>query len=191
MVTPDYQITSKHTNLISLNNVEDEVCPSCGLFEALDAKTGWCAACTNNSAPSGVCIRCGRDFNPDNEGRRVCSTCRKHEWFERNGDLLDRLLARGLKLPTAIKYVATVNRPTCLCCGNIIPNRTRGTAKFCSRTKACRRATRSFRYYRDKGLNAQDALEKVKAKLDERTQLQVHGGIVEQETEALDRTNHE
>lgn len=146
-------------------SLSEEVCPSCGGFEVLDANSGWCISCTIANAPAGICIKCHREFNPDSEGRRVCSTCRKHEWFERNGDLLDRLLARGLKLPTAIKYVTLVNRPICLCCGGVIRNRPNDKANFCSRTKECRRATRSLKYYRDeKGLNAQDALDKVVSK---------------------------
>lgn len=143
------------------------LCPSCGNWDSLDTNSGWCASCVEASVPAGICIRCKRFFAQDNNGvRRVCSTCRKVEWFHRNADALDRVLGHGYTLAEAIEVVTKLNRPTCLSCGEHIKNGTAGVNIFCRKYAKCRTAARRYRYYRNlKGMNAQQALDTVKEKI--------------------------
>lgn len=142
-----------------------EVCPSCGDFSSLDSLTGWCVRCTIANIPAGTCITCRREFPPDNEGRRICSTCRQHRWYHRNGDALDRLVAQGATVQQAVAYVTESLRPHCVSCGDPIYSGRINHALFCSKTK-CSKAARSYKYYRlERGLNAQEALAKVQENL--------------------------
>lgn len=140
------------------------LCPSCGSWDDLDVSMGWCTSCVEASVPAGTCIRCKKHFSQDNNGaRRICSICRKVEWFHRNGDALDRMRAEGFSAETAIRLVAKNNRPTCISCGEFIKNGTAGVHIFCRKHDKCKTAARRYRYYRNlKGMNAQEAIEAVK-----------------------------
>lgn len=154
-----------HSPHPSTEEYTNHICPSCGAFGELDEQTGWCASCRLASVPSGTCIRCGRDFPPDREGRRICSTCRKYEWFYKNGDALDRAIADGHLLDKAVQIVSESLRPYCLSCGDPIYS---GSTHylFCKKTQRCRKAARSYKYYTyERGLTAQEALAKVQENL--------------------------
>jgi hypothetical protein len=138
---------------IPLSTTEQEFCAECGEFvDQLNEFTGWCHACSGTT-PSAVVIYLW-------SGKRTL----KSDWFDRNADKLDSLLADGLSLSLAVEAVLKANRPICQCCGNEIKrtaSTTRGTVLFCRKREQCHRAAVRYKYYRyQRRLQPTEALTK-------------------------------
>jgi ribosomal protein L32 len=115
-----------------------EVCPQCGDFVLeLLRDTGWCRDCSPKR-----CERCGKEIKLDQKSRRLCSWCRRNEWFERNFDLIEEFLVIGFSLSEAILRTKDLKFPRCLNCGNVI-NR----GHFCSEEE-CRKAYHRYKWNR-------------------------------------------
>ncbi len=130
-----------------------DVCPNCGDFtDYLVNETGWCFKCSapellgNDEGEVKVCPGCNKRFIPKNI--RICRTCRKTEFLEKNADEIDRQLAdSNLSLPKAIEATKQSKITKCLCCGAPLKPATRGTAYFCARKTKCRTAYNKLHRY--------------------------------------------
>jgi hypothetical protein len=126
-----------------------DVCPNCGDFVLeLLRDTGWCRDCSPTR-----CDRCGNEVKLDQKSRRLCSWCRRIDWFERNFDRIEDLLGLGFDLGQAIFYTKDLNRPRCLNCGDAI-NR----GHFCAKKK-CKQAYHRYKWNRwHKGMTEEQSL---------------------------------
>lgn len=150
---------SRHIRSPQINALlEEDVCSSCGRFSVLDPFTGWCPDCSK-AVDIVRCSSCGGLVKKEpRQHRTICSSCRREQWLGAHADTIEEFMAKGHTFAESIELVYKSNRPHCLVCNREIKGGTKGRTLFCSRTKECRRASRSFRWHKDKGESPDVAL---------------------------------
>ena len=160
---------------MSINELLDEFCPSCGKYVSLIEATGFCLNCTKHRFPnSAICINCGK-IEPRGQFRTVCNTCQKLQWFSENADKVEQYMRAGLTYSMAITKVLFDNRPICICCDKKIKGGKKGRHFFCKGTPECKTEERYYRYQREKGVSKEEAIDKILGRLNDRRVEQVSG----------------
>jgi hypothetical protein len=141
-----------------------QFCPECGSgVGSLNSATGFCDDCSYLVTGKRVCESCGNEFTPYQTSRTTCTECRRLEWYRRNADAIERVMAtKFVTVFIAVGIVHDDNRPRCVMCGDDIKHGTKGRTLFCTKRDACRRASIRYNRYRKRNKMTDDeALEKV------------------------------
>jgi hypothetical protein len=119
---------------LALSLPELDVCPECGNFcdAPLNESTGWCSDC---SPP--VCNRCG---GPRTSDHKLCISCQRLQWIERNADQLEEYIALGFTFSEAKRKITSENRAICVVCTSPIPGKHKKNTLFCKKNEECRKA---------------------------------------------------